>query len=122
MTIEPSQNDRILGAILAGGAARRMGGQKKYLLELRGKPLIEHISGALASLDKTTACDAKIAVAWESKGFVLQQQKKYEEAIVAYEQALKLKSSSNVEKYIATCLACTTSRLRVFARTRSSGI
>ena len=34
--------------ILAGGEARRMGGGDKGLVELRGKPLIEHVLAALS--------------------------------------------------------------------------
>jgi len=32
----------IIGVILAGGQARRMGGQNKALIEFRGKPLLAH--------------------------------------------------------------------------------
>ena len=38
----------ITGVILAGGEARRMGGGDKGLVELRGKPLIEHVLAALS--------------------------------------------------------------------------
>jgi molybdenum cofactor guanylyltransferase len=39
--------DRITAVILAGGRAQRMGGTDKGLLELHGKPLVEHIVHAL---------------------------------------------------------------------------
>lgn len=38
----------ITGVILAGGEARRMGGGDKGLVELCGKPLVEHALGALS--------------------------------------------------------------------------
>lgn len=37
----------LIGAILAGGRARRMGGADKGLLELRGRPMIEWVIEAL---------------------------------------------------------------------------
>jgi molybdopterin-guanine dinucleotide biosynthesis protein A len=37
----------IAGAILAGGRSRRMGGEPKALLDLGGKPLLEHVIGRL---------------------------------------------------------------------------
>jgi molybdenum cofactor guanylyltransferase len=42
------QGQEITAVILAGGQARRMGGQDKGLLELAGRPMIEHIITALA--------------------------------------------------------------------------
>ena len=39
-------SDRPLGAILAGGAGSRMGGDKA-MAELGGRPLIAHIAAAL---------------------------------------------------------------------------
>lgn len=43
-----SANSGITGLILAGGAARRMGGGDKGLTELAGKPLIEYALARLA--------------------------------------------------------------------------
>ncbi|PYE85102.1 molybdenum cofactor guanylyltransferase MobA [Pseudoroseicyclus aestuarii] len=40
--------DRIGGVILAGGAARRMGGGDKGLMLLGGKPLLAHVQARLA--------------------------------------------------------------------------
>ncbi len=42
------QKTKITGVILAGGEARRMGGGDKGLVELCGKPLIEHALAALS--------------------------------------------------------------------------
>ena len=42
------QKAEITGIILAGGEARRMGGGDKGLVELRGKPLVEHALAALS--------------------------------------------------------------------------
>jgi molybdenum cofactor guanylyltransferase len=39
--------ENITAVILAGGRGRRLGGQDKGLLELNGKPLIEHILDAI---------------------------------------------------------------------------
>lgn len=39
---------RICALILAGGAGRRVGGRDKGLLCWRGRPLVEHVHGALA--------------------------------------------------------------------------
>ena len=43
----PIPGDQITAVILAGGQARRMGGQDKGLVELNGRPMIEHIIDAL---------------------------------------------------------------------------
>ena len=42
-TFNPAAKQNITAVILAGGRAQRMGGQDKGLLDLQGKPLIEHI-------------------------------------------------------------------------------
>ena len=39
--------DAITGLVLAGGLARRMGGMDKGLVELAGRPMIEHVLDAL---------------------------------------------------------------------------
>ena len=39
--------DDVTGVILAGGLARRMGGVDKGLVELAGRPMIEHVLDAL---------------------------------------------------------------------------
>jgi molybdenum cofactor guanylyltransferase len=43
----PYPRDAITGLILAGGMARRMGGEDKGLVELAGRPMIEHVLDAL---------------------------------------------------------------------------
>lgn len=65
---------------------------------------------ALQALDNATTCDPKMAVAWHSKGFVLQKQgtegksvEKYQAAISAYGAAEKLKPSPANAKSIETC-------------------
>jgi len=40
-------HDAITGLVLAGGLARRMGGMDKGLVELAGRPMIEHVLDAL---------------------------------------------------------------------------
>ena len=39
--------DQITGVILAGGRARRMGGDDKGLIEIGGKSMVEHVIDAL---------------------------------------------------------------------------
>ena len=52
--IKPDRSN-ITAVILAGGRGKRLGGQDKGLVELDGKPLIEHILDAIASqVDRVT--------------------------------------------------------------------
>lgn len=37
----------VLGALLAGGRSRRMGGGDKWMLQLAGRPLVEHVADRL---------------------------------------------------------------------------
>ena len=48
MAKNPPLRSRLTGLILAGGRARRMGGEDKGLLPYRGRPLIEHALERLA--------------------------------------------------------------------------
>ena len=48
MDIESPRSENITGVILAGGMARRMGGQDKGLVPFRGRPLIAWVVEALA--------------------------------------------------------------------------
>ena len=48
MSRSPTQPSPLTGMILAGGKARRMGGQDKGLIPYRGRPLIAHVLGRLA--------------------------------------------------------------------------
>jgi molybdopterin-guanine dinucleotide biosynthesis protein A len=45
---EPYPRDAITGLVLAGGQARRMGGVDKGLIEVAGRPMIEHVLAVLA--------------------------------------------------------------------------
>jgi molybdenum cofactor guanylyltransferase len=47
MTIDVPGRDRVTGVILAGGMARRMGGQDKGLVTFSGRPLVEWVIDAL---------------------------------------------------------------------------
>jgi len=47
MTESDNRKQDLTAVILAGGMARRMGGQNKGLIELNGRPLIEYIIDAL---------------------------------------------------------------------------
>ncbi|HUE47326.1 MAG TPA: NTP transferase domain-containing protein, partial [Aestuariivirgaceae bacterium] len=38
----------IVGVVLAGGLARRMGGGDKGLIELEGRPILDHVLERLA--------------------------------------------------------------------------
>jgi molybdopterin-guanine dinucleotide biosynthesis protein A len=48
MQLDEPRRENITGVILAGGAARRMGGVDKGLMELGGRPLIEWVIDRLA--------------------------------------------------------------------------
>ena len=52
------QKAEITGIILAGGEARRMGGGDKGLVELLGKPLVEHALAALSPQVNTIIINA----------------------------------------------------------------
>lgn len=43
----PARRDRLTGLVLAGGRASRMGGIDKGLVEIAGRPMIEHVLDAL---------------------------------------------------------------------------
>ena len=43
MSSPPTRSHQLTGMILAGGKARRMGGQDKGLVSYRGRPLIAHV-------------------------------------------------------------------------------
>jgi molybdopterin-guanine dinucleotide biosynthesis protein A len=45
---ETSSDSRAVGVVLAGGLARRMGGGDKGLLELDGRPILDHVIERLA--------------------------------------------------------------------------
>lgn len=49
----------MIGAILAGGAGRRMGGVSKAALELEGRPLAAHVAEALAGVCSKVAIVCK---------------------------------------------------------------
>jgi molybdenum cofactor guanylyltransferase len=58
----PFQN--ITAVILAGGRARRMGGEDKGLIELAGRPMIEHIIDAVRPQVKTLIINANRNLAY----------------------------------------------------------
>ena len=49
----------MIGAILAGGAGKRMGGVSKAMLELDGRPLVAHVADALGEVCESVAIVAK---------------------------------------------------------------
>jgi molybdopterin-guanine dinucleotide biosynthesis protein A len=49
----------VIGAILAGGAGKRMGGVSKATLELDGRPLAVHVAGVLAEVCESVAIVSK---------------------------------------------------------------
>jgi tetratricopeptide (TPR) repeat protein len=60
-------------------------------------------SDAESILKDAATCAPRMAVVFESLGFVTQKQKKLEEAITHYEKALAIKDSRSVRAAIATC-------------------
>ena len=70
--VGPDPTTQVTAVILAGGMARRMGGQDKGLIELAGRPMADHIHQAIApqvqsvminanrNLDAYTALGAKV--------------------------------------------------------------
>lgn len=53
MLRQTNQQSSVTGIILAGGGARRMGGQDKGLLPLHGKPMVAHVIARLRPQCKT---------------------------------------------------------------------
>ncbi len=53
-----SANTHITGVILAGGQGRRMGGEDKGLIELKGRPLVEYLLNNLALQTRTVIINA----------------------------------------------------------------
>ena len=49
----------MIGAILAGGAGKRMGGVSKAMLELDGRPLAVHVATVLAEVCERVAIVCK---------------------------------------------------------------
>lgn len=58
MTIEAPQKKDITGVILAGGKARRMGGQDKGLVRFSGRPLVEWVIEAVTPQVQNLAINA----------------------------------------------------------------
>ena len=68
-SITPSTND-VTGLILAGGQARRMGGNDKGLLEINGVPMIKLIADQLAPQCQSVLINAnRNCDRYESFGF-----------------------------------------------------
>ncbi len=55
---ETSSNTLPFGVILAGGLSRRMGGQEKSLIDLAGKPLLQHVADRLGAQTAALAINA----------------------------------------------------------------
>lgn len=47
MSVDPVVRSEITGVVLAGGRATRMGGEDKGLLQVAGRPMVEHVLRAL---------------------------------------------------------------------------
>lgn len=58
MTVSSLDKNTVTGVILAGGEARRMGGQDKGLIQIAGKPMIEYILDAIAGQVNTVIINA----------------------------------------------------------------
>ncbi len=52
---------KIIGVVLAGGRATRMGGEDKGLQLLNGKPLWQHVADRLADQVSTIALSANLS-------------------------------------------------------------
>jgi molybdopterin-guanine dinucleotide biosynthesis protein A len=61
--VSPDQNIRVLGIVLAGGGARRMGGVDKTALDVGGTAIADRVAHALA-----TTCQRTIVVGAETGG------------------------------------------------------
>ena len=59
-----SRATNVLGCILAGGAGRRLGGRDKGLIELDGRPLVEHCRDRLAPQVDAMLVSANRHQAW----------------------------------------------------------
>lgn len=58
MSPDPVSRERVTGAILAGGAARRMQGVDKGLVMLAGKPMVQHVLERLRPQTATVIINA----------------------------------------------------------------
>jgi tetratricopeptide (TPR) repeat protein len=76
-----------------------------YAMVNLGKTYIaqERWADAESILKDAAACAPRMAICFESLGFVVQKQKRLEEAIAHYEKAMAIKPSSSVRNAIATC-------------------
>jgi Flp pilus assembly protein TadD len=76
-----------------------------YAMVNLGKTYIaqERWSDAESILTDAASCAPRMAVVFESLGFVVQKQKRLEEAIKHYEKAQAIKPSSSVQAAIDTC-------------------
>jgi tetratricopeptide (TPR) repeat protein len=60
-------------------------------------------NNALTTLDNAITCAPRMALAHEGKGYSLQKMKRYDDAVVAYQAAAKIKPSASINAAIASC-------------------
>ncbi|MBN33798.1 MAG: molybdenum cofactor guanylyltransferase MobA [Rhodospirillaceae bacterium] len=58
MTVDKTAAESVVGVVLAGGLARRMGGGDKGLLELDGRPMLDHVIERLCPQVRMMALNA----------------------------------------------------------------
>ncbi len=58
MSISPNAGAEVTGIVLAGGQARRMGGEDKGLVRVAGKPMVEHVIARLVPQVSTLIINA----------------------------------------------------------------
>lgn len=69
MPLSATEREKITAVILAGGQGRRMGHRDKGLIELNGKPLIEHVIDKIAPQVGQIAINSPDHKAYEQYGY-----------------------------------------------------
>lgn len=95
-------NDNVTGLILAGGKARRMGGQDKGLININGQAMIEYVLDVLKPQVKEIVINANRSIsAYEKFGYpvISDQLEDYQGPLAGIAAAMEVSKTN----YICTC-------------------